>query len=359
MKKFLRFKAGPGILPIIREEGLRPERVRVFAGPAGGPKWFVSVGFDKAIIKSQFLEKSSFKRVLLAGASAGAWRCLAMACKDPLSAYEKLRIAYSRNIFTSSDNPGTVSDKIRDNVRGFINEEDIDHILNHSKFDLAIHVVRSKHLAASDNQKLEGFALLMSAGLNVIKADLMALFYERAIFYSSSTKPDFVSKGYKGLLARINEENIENVALATGSLPYLIRGVEGISGAPDGVYRDGGLLNYQLNQDYTPEEGLTLFFHYQEKITPGWFDKKLPWRKPSTKMLDRVLQIYPDESFKEILPGRKIPDRNDFLTFVDDPSERIRRWDEVCKTSEILADDFMETVESGQICNRVEPLIQK
>jgi hypothetical protein len=73
MNNFLRFKAGPGILPLIRDEGLRPERVRVFAGPAGGPKWFISVGFDKIIINNRFLEKSSFKRVLLAGASAGAW----------------------------------------------------------------------------------------------------------------------------------------------------------------------------------------------------------------------------------------------------------------------------------------------
>ena len=357
MKKFLRFKAGPGILPIIRDEGLKPERVRVFAGPAGGPKWFVSVGFDKAIIKSKFLEKSSLQRVLLAGASAGAWRCLAMACEDPLSAYEKLRVAYSRNIFTSRDNPGTVSDKIRENVRAFINEKDIAHILNHSKFDLAIHVVRSKNLAASENQKVEGLALLMSAGINVIQSSLMSVFYERAIFHTPKIKPGFVSKGYKGILARINEKNIEQVALATGSLPYLIKGVAGIFGAPEGVYRDGGLINYQLNQDYSPGDGLTLFFHYQERITPGWFDKRLPWRKPSAKILDRVLQIYPEESFKEILPGRKIPDRNDFMTFVDNPSERIRRWDEVCKKSEILADEFMETVESGQICNRVEPLI--
>ena len=104
---YLNYRAGSSILPLIRDEGLRPERIRVLVGPAGGPKWFVSVGFDRAIIKSRFLEKSG--RVLLAGASAGAWRCLTMACSDPLDAHERLRIAYSRNVFTAEDTPATIA----------------------------------------------------------------------------------------------------------------------------------------------------------------------------------------------------------------------------------------------------------
>ena len=125
----------------------------------------------------------------------------------------------------------------------------------------------------------------MSAGLNVIQSGLMSVFYERAIFHTPKIEPGFVSKGYKGILARINEKNIEQVALATGSLPYLIKGVAGIFGAPEGVYRDGGLINYQLNQDYSPGDGLTLFFHYQERITPGWFDKTTSLEKAIGKNL--------------------------------------------------------------------------
>ncbi len=44
-------------------------------------------------------------------------------------------------------------------------------------------------------------------------------------------------------------------ALATGALPYVVSGVENIPGAPPGVYRDGGLMDYQLNQDYDAPEG--------------------------------------------------------------------------------------------------------
>ncbi len=56
MKRYLEYKAGPAALDIVREEGLKPERVGVFAAPAGGPKWFVSVGFDKALMRSSFLQ---------------------------------------------------------------------------------------------------------------------------------------------------------------------------------------------------------------------------------------------------------------------------------------------------------------
>jgi hypothetical protein len=356
MKKMIRFKAGSGILNLIRDEGLRPERVRVFTGPAGGPKWFVCAGFDKALIRSKFLQKSGSERVLLSGASAGAWRCLAMACKDPLSAYEKLRIAYSRNIFTVQDNPSSISAKIKSNVESFITDQDLPYILNNPKFDLAIHVVRSKSLAASGNIKIEGLALIMSAALNLLNSKYMRVFYDKSIFYTGSLPPEFTSLDFHGSTTRITSENIKDVALATGSLPYVIEGVSNIRGAHKGVYRDGGLINYQLNEDYHPKDGLTLFFHYQERITPGWFDKKLLWKKASEKSLERVLQIFPSETFIKMLPDRKIPDRKDFVIFANDPEERIRRWDQVCQLSEHLAEDFMESVESGQIRDRVEPL---
>ncbi|MGC8658495.1 MAG: hypothetical protein ACP5U1_05420 [Desulfomonilaceae bacterium] len=356
MKNLIRFKVGPSIFNQIRDEGLNPKRVRVFAAPAGGPKWFVSVGFDKALIKTKFFEKSSFDRVLLAGASAGAWRCMAMACEKPLSAYEKLRISYSRNIFTSQDTPLSISRKLLENVDSFLTDVDINHILNHPKLDLAIHVVRSKNLAASDNIHAQGLGLILSAVLNVFDSNWLKLFFDKVIFYTGPRKPNFTEYGQQKWTFKLDAQNIRKVALATGSLPYFIKGVSEISGAPHGVYRDGGLINYQLNEDYQPGEGLILFFHYQERISPGWFDKKLPWKKTSEKTLDRVLQIFPSAEFVKMLPDGKIPDRKDFTTFVKSPGERIRRWDKVCQLSELLAEEFMESIESGRIRDRIEPL---
>jgi hypothetical protein len=57
-----------------------------------------------------------------------------------------------------------------------------------------------------------------------------------------------------------------------------------------------------------------------------------------------------------MLPGEKIPDREDFFTFANNPDERIKRWDHVCKASEILGQVFMEDNESGRIRELVRPL---
>lgn len=359
MTAYLAYKAGPAVIDFIREEGLSRERVAVFAAPAGGPKWFVSVGFDRALIRSGFLSRRSGK-VLLAGSSAGAWRCLTMACPDPLSSHERLRVSYSRNVFTRQDTPETISCALRRNVDDFLTESDIPCILDHPSFDLALHAVRSKGPAASENRFAQGAAILAAAVLNALTSRGLDLFYKRVVFYSGTTPPGFVRNSYRGTCVRLTEANIRAAALATGSLPYIISGVRDPDGAPNGVYRDGGLINYQLNEDYSPPEGsVTLFFHYQKRIVPGWLDKGLTWRRPPRGSLDTVLQVFPTRAFVDLLPGKRIPDRNDFTTYVDDPTERIRRWDEVSEISDILGEEFLEDVESGAIRRRVQPLVNR
>jgi hypothetical protein len=353
MGKFLRYKAGAAILNVVRDEGLSPARIKAFAGPAGGPKWFVSVGFDRAVMKSGLLDNGN--RVLLAGSSAGAWRCLAMACVDPEAAYEALRVAYSRNTFDATDTPVSVAAAIRGNVDAFIGDEDVDFILNHPNYDIAIHTVRAKSIAASENKAGQGAALLGAVLLNAINPKYMRPFYERAVFYTGRPAPDFVST-FNGAAVRLTAANLRRAATATGSLPYIIAGVADIPGAPDGVYRDGGITDYQLNQDYASTPGMTLFFHYQERVTPGWFDKKLKWRKPAREVTADVLQVFPTEYFVKTLPNRRIPDRNDFIEYVHNPSERIRIWDEVSELSNILGEEFMNDVESKRLRDLVEPL---
>ncbi|MBI4963532.1 MAG: hypothetical protein HY913_09675 [Desulfomonile tiedjei] len=341
---------------MIRDEGLDPTRIRVFVGPAGGPKWFVSVGFDRALISAGLLGRSA-GRVILAGASAGAWRCITMACREPLEAHEKLRVAYSRNIFTAADTPITVGRALAQNVEDFLSPQDGEFIVNHPMFDLAVHTVRGHGPGASENQKIQGVALIAGALLNVLSPSGVERFFKRVVFFSGPEKPRFLNSSFRGEAVKLSARNIQKAALATGSLPYVVAGVQNISEAPAGVYRDGGLTDYQLNQDYCPGDGgLTLFFHYQERIIPGWFDKPLKWRTPPRATLTNVLQVYPGPDFIKLLPDRRLPDRNDFKKFVNDPVERIRRWDEISETSEVLGETFINDVESGRIRNLVQPL---
>jgi hypothetical protein len=358
VRDYLEYRAGQEILETIRDEGLTPKKIGVFWGPAGGPKWFVSVGFDRAMMRSGFLQ-TGHRKVLLVGSSAGAWRCIAMTCANPLEAHEKLRIAYSRNVFTRQDTPQTISDALRSNVNAFIADKDIPFILQNERFDLAFHVVRAKGLAGSDNKRSEGLGLLAAGFLNIFTPRGMDGLFERCVFHNSDRPPRFAQEGFRGSAIPLTPENVRDAALATGSLPYIIAGVKDISGGPPGIYRDGGLIDYQLNQDYkSPDGTLTLFFHHQERIVPGWLDKPLTWRRPPTGALDRVLQVFPSEAFVELLPGGRIPDRTDFTTFVDDPQERIRRWDEASELSERLGEQFLEDTASGRIRRLVQPMTQ-
>jgi hypothetical protein len=352
---YLRYKAGPSVLSLIREEGLRPERIRALAGPAGGPKWFVSVGFDRAIIKSRLLERGG--RVMLVGASAGAWRCLTMACPDPLDAHERLRMAYSRNVFTAEDTPETISTALMRNVDAFIQPHDIPHMLEHPVYQLAIHTARGRGLVASENRKTQGAGLIAAALANALSSRTAELFFERVVFFSGQNVPEFLLNSFHGRAVKLTSDNLRSAALATGSLPYFVSGVKNIQGAPPGIYRDGGITDYQLNQNYAPgAEGIILFFHYQERIVPGWFDKPLSWRVPTKHQLSNVLQVFPGADFVHLLPDGRLPDRNDFAAFIDNPSERIRRWDEVSRLSDIIGEQFIEDVESGRIRNLVQPI---
>ncbi|MEW6349073.1 MAG: hypothetical protein AB1646_08415 [Thermodesulfobacteriota bacterium] len=356
MHRYIRFKAGKAVIDTIRQQGLNPGKVAVFAAPAGGPKWFVCPGFDRTLIRTGFLN-SRQEKVQLVGSSAGGWRCLAMACRDPLDAYEKLRIAYSRNIFTKDHNQLTISQALRGNVDAFITDADIPYILDHKTCRVAIHVVRAKGPAACENRAIQGAALLSAFVLNAASAKAMRALFERVVFFSGSDPPLFTVPPFDGTAIPLDGSNLREAALATGSLPYIVAGVKDVPGAPQGVYRDGGLLDYQLNLDYRPgPECLTLFFHYQERIVPGWLDKVFNGRKPPAGSLDRVLQVFPGEDFLKLLPEGRLPDREDFVTFADRPAERIRRWDEVSRLSDVLGEEFMEAVESSRIRHLVEPL---
>ena len=83
-----------------------------------------------------------------------------------------------------------------------------------------------------------------------------------------------------------------------------------------GMLFDGGIIDYHFDFSFRrkdeAQKGLVLFPHFFDRITPGWFDKPLRWRKPSAEALSDVVMIAPTDEFVAKLPGAKVPDRNDF-----------------------------------------------
>ena len=95
--------------------------------------------------------------------------------------------------------------------------------------------------------------------------------------------------------------------MASGSIPIVIEGVKDIDGAPKGVYRDGGIIDYHFDLTFGPHKGLVLYPHFYSKPIPGWFDKSLTKRLPHVSSYDDVVMLVPSDEFIASLPTVKYP----------------------------------------------------
>ena len=346
-------KAGRFAYEIIKDGGFKFDSVTTYIGPAVGPRWLVASGFDLTLLQNEILGKS--KPVLLAGSSAGAWRFAAWMQPGPVESYRKLMDAYISMRYDRTDTPITIQESIRNVVNTYLEDDAIPFALADKRYRLAITTARARNLFACDGwMQKAGFGTAFL--LNAMNRSWLRGFVQRVIFYTGPLPPHFcLQDHFEGQAISLNEANFKYAVLASGAIPLIITGIKNIYGAPTGTYRDGGLVDYHLNQKYAvKKEDITLFFHHQERIIPGWLDKKLKYRRPSYSALENVLMIYPSENFIQKLPGGKIPDRDDFEIFVDDPETRIKNWWRVVDLSAPLGEQFLELVESGKIRDIVE-----
>lgn len=119
-------------------------------------------------------------------------------------------------------------------------------------------------------------------------------------------------------------------------------GERDIALAPDGHYWDGGIVDYHFDFGNHRGNSLVLYPHFRADITPGWFDKFLPWRRANAALLEQVVVLCPSPAYVARLPGGKIPDRGDFrkLSY----RARVTYWRQCMATSEALAQEFAELV---------------
>ncbi|MGE5856774.1 MAG: patatin-like phospholipase family protein, partial [Syntrophaceae bacterium] len=104
------------------------------------------------------------------------------------------------------------------------------------------------------------------------------------------------------------------------------------------------------------EGDVTILVPHEERVIAGWLDKKIKGRRPAADALDNLLLITPSPEFVQTLPGGKIPDRDDFLTFIDDPAGRILNWRKVVEICAPLGEECIDLVDSGKIRRIAEPL---
>ncbi|HDQ04503.1 MAG TPA: hypothetical protein ENN23_08095 [Deltaproteobacteria bacterium] len=350
----IKIKAGARAYKIIKSGGFNLNSVATYFGPAVGPRWLISSGFDLTLLKGGFLGRS--RAVNLIGSSAGAWRFAAWTQPQALQSYNRLMEGYINTKYYRKDSPRQVLEKFMSFINDYLEDDALPFALNNKRYRLAIITSRARNLVAAEIKLLQKTGLAACFLLNCFSRNNMDLFAERVVFYDGSKPPYFcLQPGYRGSYVRLNEINFKYAIMASGAIPLIVAGVKNIYGAPGGVYRDGGLIDYHLAHQFAArQDEVALFFHHQERIIPGWLDKYLKKRTLDAETLSNVLMVYPSEKFIKTLPDEKVPDRTDFTTYIDDQDTRIRKWNKAVELAAPLGEEFLELVESGKIKKAVE-----
>lgn len=354
---FVEFRAGKTAYNKIMENGLSQEDVKVVAGASGAAKWLVLAGLDKFLFSSWF--KYRQPPLFLVGSSIGAWRFASAACPDPEKSISSLEYGYIHQRYDGKPTATEVSNVGWDILDKLFDEDSSAHALNHPFMRLNILTARSKGILATDKKIRTALGITAAAMANAVDRRYLGFFFERALFSDFRDHPYFFDMdGFPISQIPLKKENLKQAVMASGSIPIVMEPVSGIKSAKDGLYRDGGIIDYHLDIPFLKpgSDGITLYPHYTGQVIPGWFDKYLKNRKPDTDNMSSVLLVYPSEKFVKMLPYSKIPDRNDFKKFIYRDKERISYWTKAAEMSKMIAEEFQSVVESGKIRNIVKPL---
>jgi hypothetical protein len=266
--------------------------------------------------------------------------------------------SYITTTYTRADNPLSIRKSLAAIINKTIENDAVPFALAHRDYRLAIVTARAKNLTAAGNVFVQRLGFAFSFLGNALSRSLIHSFFERVVFYSGPKPPAFgLAPGFRGVCVPLNKTNFKSVLVATGAIPLIITGVRDIFGAPRGVYRDGGLIDYHLAGNYGARENdLTLLFLHQDRLIPGWLDKRLTSRKPSARDVQNMILVYPSDDFIASLPSGKVPDREDFAAFVDEPEARIANWRQAVAKAAPLGEIFLELVASGRIKDVIRPL---
>jgi len=349
-------KAGPNALALIRDAGLRPERVRVLAGAAGGPKWLVLYHLDRLLFTHFFKERCG--PLYLIGSSIGAWRFAALSQPDSLEALDRFRKAYIHQTYATRPTAAEVTAESRKVMESYLPDAKIPEILSHPWCRLNMVAVRCRHLVSRENMPGMGMGLAGAVVANLIARRHLGYFFERALFHDPRGLPPLADRDTIPFAHNpLRVENFKDALLASGSIPLVMSGVSNIKGVRPGTYRDGGMIDYHMDLPYrVSEEDIVLMPHYTDRIVPGWLDKKLSWRKPAADHMANVVMVAPTREFVAQLPNAKIPDRNDFKRYFRKDRERFDAWDKTVEMCRPSAEAFMELVASGRIREKVQAM---
>ena len=342
----------------IVQNGLQPHDVGVVPGAAGGPKGLILGPLDRFIF-GDWLAASNHE-VHLVGASIGSWRMATACLNDPVAAFKRLEHDYIHQHYELQ--PGQkrptadfVSEQFGQSLQSFYGGR-VQEVLSHSRYKLHIVTSRGRHVLGREHKVATPLGYLGAFFSNGIHRKAMGAWLERVVFSSPGAALPFATNDYRTRQIQLSDANFNPALQASCSIPFVLRSVRDIPGAPPGAYWDGGITDYHLHLNYpAASKGIVLYPHFQKSVVPGWLDKGLKWRHKATPFLDNMVLLAPNPDWVKILPNGKLPDRSDFARYGTDLQARVKAWSAVASASGQLADEWRQWLESPDP-DRVQPI---
>jgi Patatin-like phospholipase len=323
----------------IARDGILPTDIGCVPAAAGGPKGLALIELDRLLFHPHSGWLRSAGAIELVGASIGAWRMAAACQAEPIAALDRLAAAYLAQTYSPKPSARTVAEECRKIARAVLGEA--RSIQPRAGLALSVLTARARGVLARRSSRSAFARVALS---NAVSRARLAAHMERVIFTAGPSRLASSVFDRFGITAvELDSTNSEDALLASGSIPLVCEPVRSPAGAPPGDYWDGGLIDYHLLLPYPRLGKLVLYPHFAPRVTPGWLDKMLPWRKHPRghEWLSNVVLITPSPGFLARLPNRKLPDRNDFYHYGLDHTRRQHDWHRAMQESERFADEVM------------------
>ena len=225
-------------------------------------------------------------------------------------------------------------------------------ILNHARFRLHVITSRGRHVLRREGRWRTSLGYLGAFASDALSRRALGGWIERVVFSDPRDALPLQLPGLRTRRATLTENILHSGQLASCSIPFALRAVHDIAGAPPGAYWDGGITDYHLHLDYATlsydaAPALVLYPHFQNTVVPGWLDKALNRRHRATPQLNNLVLLSPQPEWVASLPNGKLPDREDFKRYVDDPQARAVAWTRAVQESARLRDEFAQWLERG------------
>jgi hypothetical protein len=344
----LRIYAGPGARRHIERHGLQPSDVGIVPAAAGGPKGLILGPLDRFLF-GEWLPRSD-QPVDLVGASIGAWRMATACLGNSVAAFERLERDYISQDYELPPGRKTptadhVSERFSHNLQLFYGGR-VGEVLSHPRYRLHIVTSRGRHVLGREHRLGTPMGYLGAFLSNTVHRKAMGAWLERVVFSSVQQEAPsplpFGTGDYRTRQVGLSEANFFPALQASCSIPFVLKAIHDIPGAPPGAYWDGGITDYHLHLHYRSAEqgGIVLYPHFQRAVVPGWLDKGFKWRHRATAFLDNMVVLAPDPEWVRTLPNGKLPDRTDFPRYGTRLAERVAAWSQATAASRQLADEF-------------------